>query len=64
MSDRMRVEKQGRWVRPSSPVGSVALAAAAPVSNTPPHRVQGDSRHEQGDGEVTAVPFPTSQTGE
>lgn len=64
MRDRMKVEKQGRWLRPSSPGGSAALPAAAPVSNTLPNRVQGDSRHEQGDGEVPAVPFPKSQTGE
>ena len=55
-------EKRGRC--PSSPGGSAALPAAAPVSNTPPHGVQGDPRHEQRDAEVTAVPLPTSQTGE
>lgn len=32
--------------------------AAVSFSNSPPHVLQGDSGHEQGDGEVTSVPFP------
>lgn len=57
-------EKQGGWVCPSSPGGSAALLAAAPVGHTPPHGGQGDSRHQQGDVEVAPVPFPASQAAE
>lgn len=57
-------ENQGGCVRPSSPGGSVALPAAAPVRHAPPHGPQGDPGHQHGDAEVAPVPFPARHTGE
>lgn len=30
------------------------------ISKSPPYVVKGDSGHEQGDGEVTSIPFPAN----
>lgn len=36
---------------------SAAFLSAVSISDSLPHVVEGDSGHEQGDGEVTSVPF-------
>lgn len=54
--DKNRTKQQRGRLAPSR-VGGVAFFAAFALTDGPPHVVQSDSGHQQGDGKVAPVPF-------